>query len=211
MTQASAINLGPTVDAKTKVYDLVNGINARGTWLVSRFALPHLYQSAADGRAPRLLTMSPPLDKGLFELENGEIERSFMFSKSLYTMSKVAMSTAAYALAAETKARGVASNTLWPYTMIGTSAMRIVSPDAGAERGWRSPGIVADAAARILEEDASFTGQFLVDELYLRERHQFTTDQIAEYSLGGRDTPITELEEDLYITQQVRDAVRAYY
>lgn len=135
----------------------MNNINARGTWLVSRFALPYLYNSAQAQRHPHILTLSPPLNQGMFALENNEIQPSFKDTKALYAMSKFAMSIAAYALAAETKAHGVASNALWPYTLIGTSAMRIVNPEVGAERHWRSPEVVSDAAVRILAEPASFT------------------------------------------------------
>ncbi|WFD44673.1 hypothetical protein MPSI1_003343 [Malassezia psittaci] len=157
VNNASAISLGSTIDARPKVYDLVNGINARGTWLTSRFALPHLYKSAEASRNPHILTLSPPLNQGMFELENGEIVPSFKDTKALYAMSKCAMSVAAYSLAAEAKSRGVASNALWPYTMIGTSAMRIVNPESDAERRWRVPRIVADTAVGILEEPTSFT------------------------------------------------------
>ena len=93
----------------------------------------------------------------MFERESGEILSSFADTKALYAMSKCAMSVAAYALAAECKAKGVASNALWPYTLIGTSAMRIVNPGEGAEKHWRSPEIVSDAAVRILAEPATFT------------------------------------------------------
>lgn len=217
LTQASAINLGPTDEAKPKVYDLVNGINARGTWLTSRFALPHLFASAQAQRNPHILTLSPPLNQGMFEPENGEIMPSFKETKALYAMSKCAMSVAAYALAAECQSRGVASNALWPYTLIGTSAMRIVNPNAGAERHWRAPDIVSAAAVRILAEPASFTyvvysrsGRFLIDELYLRERHQFTTEQMNQFAVVP-GTPFSELSEDLYISDPVRKAVRAYY
>ena len=194
-----------------KVYDLVNNINARGTWLVSRFAFPYLIESARSSRNPHIVTLSPPLNQSLFDPKQTPM-KVFADTRALYAMSKFAMSTAAYAFAAEGAEYGIASNTLWPYTMIGTSAMRIVNPNEGAERSWRSPRIVADAAVRILEEDARvFTGRFLIDELYLRQSHQFSNDLISAYSLGGKDTPFKELAEDLYITPEVRKAVQSYY
>ncbi|WFD05672.1 hypothetical protein MVES1_001004 [Malassezia vespertilionis] len=212
VNNASAINLGTTVDAKPKNYDLVNNINARGTWLVSRYALEHLYQSASAGRNPHIVTLSPPLNQGLFARRDDKMDASFAQTRALYAMSKCAMSVAAYALAGEALPRGVASNTIWPYTLIGTSAMRVVNPGEGAERGWRSPAIVSDAAVRLVQEDAKeWTGRFLIDELYLRERHGFTTEQMAAYSIAGPDTPFSDLSEDLFITQEVREAVRAYY
>ncbi|PKI84687.1 hypothetical protein MVES_000940 [Malassezia vespertilionis] len=189
-----------------------NNINARGTWLVSRYALEHLYQSASAGRNPHIVTLSPPLNQGLFARRDDKMDASFAQTRALYAMSKCAMSVAAYALAGEALPRGVASNTIWPYTLIGTSAMRVVNPGEGAERGWRSPAIVSDAAVRLVQEDAKeWTGRFLIDELYLRERHGFTTEQMAAYSIAGPDTPFSDLSEDLFITQEVREAVRAYY
>jgi len=201
----------PTTEAAPKVYDLVNNINARGTWLVSRFAFPHLIESARSSRNPHIITLSPPLNQGLFDPKQTPT-KVFAETRALYSMSKIAMSTAAYAFAAEGAEHGIASNTLWPYTMIGTSAMRIVNPGEGAERTWRSPRIVADAAVRMLEEDARvFTGRFIIDELYLRQSHQFSNDLIAAYSLGGRDTPFKDLAEDLYIPSEIRKAVQSYY
>ena len=100
-------------------------------------------------------------------------------------------------------------NSLWPYTLIATSAMKIVSKDADVqERRWRSPTIVAEAAARVVEENAqSFTGQFLVDELYLREKG-FTNDQLRKFNVDEQ-TSVQDLAEDLYISQELRDAIRA--
>ncbi|WFD30404.1 hypothetical protein MSPP1_001423 [Malassezia sp. CBS 17886] len=201
------------VDAKVKTYDLVNGINARGTWLVSRFALPHLYKSAAAARNPHILMLSPPMDKGMFtERPGGALPQSFAETHALYAMSKFGMSVAAFALAAECAPAGIASNTIWPFTLIGTSAMRIVNSEAGAEQHWRKPSVVSDAAVRLLAEDAKvWTGRFLIDELYLRERHGFDNKMMAAYSLGGPDTPFDELREDLFISDEVRQAVGKYY
>lgn len=133
-----------------------NTINARGTWLVSRTALPHLRASGQEQRNPHILTLSPPLDQGMFSRDPtvGAFPDQFAYTRALYAMSKFAMSVASFSLAAENMRYGIASNTLWPYTMIGTSAMRIVNPEAGAERTWRSPEILADAAVRIMGEDA---------------------------------------------------------
>lgn len=125
-------------------------------------------------------------------------------------MSKIGMSLLTLALAAETKGK-VGVNSLWPYTMIGTSAMRIVNPKPGAERGWRSPEMVAEAAGRILEQDASqFTGNFLIDELFLRDQG-FTTAQLTKYSLGGPEIPFDKLSRDLYISGELEALVKAIW
>lgn len=211
INNASAINMSSTLQAKPKSYDLMNSINVKGTWLVSKFALPHLLKSAEQGRNPHILTLSPPLHLNLFQpfTQNRKDDSGDQFKQvgAAYSVSKLGMSIATYALAAETFGK-VACNTLWPYTLIGTSAMKIVSPNAEIEeRRWRSPSIVAEAAIRILEQDAkTFSGQMLVDELYLRE-HGFNNEQLKEFSLGGRDIKFDELAEDLFISKTLRDEI----
>lgn len=188
-----------------------NNINARGTWLVSRYALPHLLKSADASRNPHILTLSPPLDSGMFSTSPslGAFPAQFAQTASAYTVAKVGMSLATFALAAETHGR-VGCNGLWPYTMIGTSAMKIVSRDpTNEERTWRSPLFVAEAARRMLEEDGrSFTARWILDEVYLRRQHGFTDEQVRAFSMGGPDTPLEALAEDLYITQEMRNEVQ---
>lgn len=89
----------------------------------------------------------------------------------------------------------VGVNSLWPYTLIGTSAMKVVSPDAEVEeKRWRSPEIVAEAAIRMLQENGkTFNGQWIVDEIYLRRQHGFRDADIAKFSLGGAQTPFKDL------------------
>jgi citronellol/citronellal dehydrogenase len=201
----------PTVQATPKSYDLMNNINARGTWLVSRYALPHLLQSSQKSRNPHILTLSPPLSYSMFSTEpsKGGFPSQFSQTASAYTIAKIGMSLGTFALAAETQGQ-IGCNGLWPFTLIGTSAMKIVSKDAEKEeKTWRSPEFVAEAAVRMLQEDGrSFTAQWILDEVYLRRNHGFSHDQIAEYSLGGKDTPMDTLQEDLYITQEMRDDIQ---
>ena len=159
INNASAINLTPTIDSTVKAYDLMNNINSRGTWLVSRFALPHLLKSASASRNPHVLTYSPPLNYSMLSTGKGSAwPQDFKATASAYTVAKFGMSLTTLALAAETQGK-VAVNALWPYTYIGTSAMKIVSKDAETEeKRWRSPEIMSEASIRMLEEDAhSFT------------------------------------------------------
>lgn len=213
INNASAINIAPTHEAKPKSFDLMESVNAKGTWLVSRFALPHLLQSAQKGRNPHILTLSPPLHYNLFQPfsdpRKNDSGNQFKQVGSAYSISKLGMSIATYALAAETFGK-VGCNTLWPFTLIGTSAMKIVSPNAkDEERRWRSPSIVAEAAIRMLEQDAkTFTGQMLVDELYLRQ-HGFTNEKFKEFSLGGPSIKFDELAEDLFISNELREEIIA--
>ncbi|PWN53225.1 NAD(P)-binding protein [Violaceomyces palustris] len=210
INNASAINVKPTVEASVKSYDLMNNINSRGTWLVSRFALPHLLKSASESRNPHILTLSPTLTYSMLSASSsrGGFPSQFSQTASAYTIAKFGMSLNTLALAAETMGK-VGVNSLWPYTLIGTSAMKIVSPNSDVEeKRWRSPKIVSEAAVRVLEEyGATFSAQFLVDEIYLRRKHGFTDEQIAEFSLGGKETPLESLAEDLYISQELREDV----
>lgn len=215
VNNASAINMTPTHQASVKSYDLMNGINSRGSWLVSRFALPHLLTSADKGNNPHVLTLSPPLNFNTLSTRPGPsspdasiFPHQIAQTASAYTIAKFGMSLLTLGLSAETLGK-IGVNSLWPYTLIATSAMKIVSKDADVqERRWRSPTIVAEAAARVVEENAqSFTGQFLVDELYLREKG-FTNDQLHKFNVDEQ-TPVQDLAEDLYISQELRDAIRA--
>ncbi|KAE8222756.1 hypothetical protein CF326_g8315 [Tilletia indica] len=229
INNASAISMKPTLNASVKSYDLMNSINARGSWLVSRFALPHLLDSASKSRNPHILTLSPPLSYGMLDspsllgggshgltkkVSPGDVWPSqYAQTASAYTIAKFGMSLNTLALAAELRGK-VGVNALWPYTLIGTSAMKIVAAGSGtveeAEKKWRSPEIVAEAGVRILEEDGTkFTSQWVIDEIYLRRQHGFSDADIAKFSMGGPDTPLEALEEDLYISQQLRDDLRA--
>ncbi len=135
----------------------MNNINSRGTWLVSRFALPHLLKSAAAARNPHILTYSPPLTHSMLAADatKGCWPQDFSATASAYTLAKFGMSLVTLALAAETRGK-IGVNALWPYTLIGTSAMKIVSKDPqNEERKWRSPEIMSEASIRVFQEDAS--------------------------------------------------------
>lgn len=218
VNNASAINLTPTLHATPKSYDLMHGINARGSYLVSRYALPHLLNSAQESfrawtpNRAHILTLSPPLSdfRTLNTGKGGAWPKQFAATGAAYTIAKVGMSLLTLSLAAETKGK-VGVNSLWPYTLVGTSAMRIVNSKQGAERGWRSPEIVAEAAAKILQQDAAtYTGQFAIDELILRE-HGFTHSDLAKFSLGGEDTAFESLSRDLYISSELEALMKAIW
>ncbi|CDS01811.1 uncharacterized protein SPSC_06482 [Sporisorium scitamineum] len=217
INNASAINMTPTHSASVKSYDLMNSINSRGTWLVSRFALPHLFESADKNRNPHIVTLSPPLTFNTLSIAPSSPTSSGLppifphqiaTTASAYTIAKFGMSLLTLGLSAETFGK-VGVNSLWPFTLIATSAMKIVSKDAAIqERKWRNPGIVAEATARLVEEKGeSFTGKFLVDELYLREKG-FSLDEIKKFNVD-ESTSLNDLAEDLYISQELRDAIQA--
>ncbi|HEX3353407.1 MAG TPA: NAD(P)-dependent oxidoreductase [Terriglobales bacterium] len=149
VNNASAISLTGTLETSMKRYDLMMGVNVRGTFLCSQACLPHLKKSAN----PHILTLSPP-----------PALRAGWFAPHLaYTMSKYGMSLCVLGMAEEFREAGIAVNALWPRTIIATAALQVI-PGAEAQRG-RSPEIVADAVWHILTRDSrSTTGNFFIDE-----------------------------------------------
>jgi citronellol/citronellal dehydrogenase len=159
VNNASAISLTGTLQTDMKRYDLMNGINARGTYLSGRVCLPHLIASAKAGRNPHILTLSPPLDM-----------RTKWFAPHVaYSMAKYGMSLCTLAWAEEFRKDGVAANSLWPRTGIATAAIKLIGGDALMKKS-RSAGIMADAAHVILTQPSrQFTGNFCIDDLVLHD------------------------------------------
>jgi citronellol/citronellal dehydrogenase len=154
VNNASAISLTGTLETPMKRFDLMMGINVRGTYLCSRACLPHLKRAAN----PHILTLSPPLN----------LNPRWFGPHVAYTIAKYGMSMCVLGMAEEFKQDGIAVNALWPRTTIATAALQII-PGAQPESG-RKPEIMADAAHRVLTTDSrSLTGRFLIDEDVLRE------------------------------------------
>jgi citronellol/citronellal dehydrogenase len=153
VNNASAIGLTGTLATPIKRYDLMQAINARGTYLCSQACLPHLLK----GSNPHILTLSPPLN----------LNPRWFAAHAAYTISKYGMSMCTLGMAAEFKDRGVAVNSLWPRTTIATAAVEVFFPEALASS--RKPEIMADAAYLILTRDSrSATGNFYIDDEVLR-------------------------------------------
>ena len=156
INNASAINLTKTDQTAAKRFDLMFDVNVRGTFLTSQAALPHLRQSAKDGRNPHILNLSPPLSMKPIWFKN----------HVAYTMAKYGMSMCVLGMAEEFKRDGIGVNALWPRTVIDTAALQMI-PGIDALAG-RKPEILADAAHIILNRDAKeCTGNFFVDDLLL--------------------------------------------
>jgi citronellol/citronellal dehydrogenase len=156
INNASAINLTKTDQTPAKRFDLMFDVNVRGTFLTSQAALPHLRQSAKDGKNPHILNLSPPLSMKPIWFKN----------HVAYTMAKYGMSMCVLGMAEEFKRDGIAVNALWPRTVIDTAALQMI-PGIDALAG-RTPQILADAAHIILNRDAKeCTGNFFVDDLLL--------------------------------------------
>lgn len=151
INNASAINLTPTLQTPAKRFDLMFSVNVRATFLTSQAAIPALKESAAAGRNPQILMMSPPLSM-----------KSKWFKNHLaYTMAKYGMSMCVLGLADELKRDGINVNALWPRTAIDTAALAMIPGiDTAA---CRTPEILADAAHVILT-GIERTGEFLVDD-----------------------------------------------
>lgn len=155
VNNASAISLTGTMQTDMKRYDLMNQINARGTYLCGQKAIPHLRKA----ENPHILTLSPPLDM-----------RSKWFAPHVaYSIAKYGMSLCTLAWAEEFAKDGIAANALWPRTGIATAAIEMLGGDELAKRS-RAPEIMADAAHVILCKDSrSFTGQFCIDDVVLHD------------------------------------------
>jgi citronellol/citronellal dehydrogenase len=154
VNNASAINLSPAASIEMKRFDLMHQVNARGTFLVSKLAIPHLAKAAN----PHILMMSPPLD----------MREKWFAPHTAYTMAKFGMSMVALGLAGELRPRGIAVNALWPRTVIATAAVQNLLGGDAVMRASRKPEILADAAWRIFNKPAKdFTGNFLIDDSFL--------------------------------------------
>ncbi|ABC83526.1 SDR family oxidoreductase [Anaeromyxobacter dehalogenans] len=178
VNNASAIFLAGTVDTPMKRWDLMHGVNARGTFAVSQACIPHLARAAN----PHVLNLSPPLS----------MEPRWFANHLAYTMAKYGMSMCVLGMAEELRDQGIAVNALWPRTVIATAALNLLGGDETARHG-RTPEIVADAAMEILRRPArACTGNFFIDDEVLREAG--ITD-LSRYAVE----PGAELMPDLFL------------
>jgi citronellol/citronellal dehydrogenase len=156
LNNASAIDLSRTPDIRTKSYDLMQDINCRGTFLLSKTCIPHL----REAENPHILTLSPPLN----------LNPRWAGANLAYTIAKYGMSTVTLGLAEELKEDGIAANSLWPRTIIATAAVQNLLGGDEAMRRSRSPEIMADAAGAILARPSrEATGNFYIDDEVLAE------------------------------------------
>ena len=183
VNNASAISLTDSQATDMKRFDLMHQINARGTFMVSKFAVPFLEKS--DN--PHVLMLSPPLD----------LKEQGFAPNTAYAMAKYGMSLVVLGLAGELRPKRIAVNALWPRTTIATSAIKKFRGDA-VMRASRTPDILADAAHAIFLKDAkTFTGNFLIDDTFL-------------FANGTRDfdryrvDPGVDLEPDFFVCQTTR-------
>jgi len=158
INNASAINLTPTEATPMKRFDLMFGVNVRGTYLCTQACLPYLKQSGESRRNPHVLTLSPPLN----------MEARWFAPHAAYTMAKYGMSMCVLGHAEEFRSYGIAVNALWPRTVIQTAALQMI-PGVRPEH-CRTPEIMADAAYAVLTADATVTtGNFFIDDDVLKK------------------------------------------
>jgi len=158
VNNASAISLTPTHATPMKRFDLMFGVNVRGTYLCTQACLPHLIAAAQKGRNPHVLNMSPPLS----------MKPHWFKNHVAYTMAKYGMSECTLGHAAEFKAYGIGVNSLWPRTAIATAALQMI-PGVDIAK-CRKPEILSDAAWLVLTSDAkAVTGNFFIDDTLLAQ------------------------------------------
>jgi len=174
INNASAVSPTPTTSTPMKRYDLMNGVNARGTFMLSQKCHPHLKKSTN----PHIVNIAPPLDMSPRWFKN----------HTAYTMAKYGMSMCTLGMAEEFRKDGIAVNSLWPMTSIDTAAVRNVLGGDSMAKMSRTPAIMADAAYLLLNQDAKdYTGQFIIDEFILASAGE--TD-FKQYNQLGYDGPL---------------------
>jgi citronellol/citronellal dehydrogenase len=177
INNASAISLSGTLETPIKRFDLMLGINTRGTFLCSQACLPQLKKSAN----PHILTLSPPIN----------LNPRWLGPHVAYTIAKYGMSLCVIGMAEEFRRDGVAVNALWPRTIIATAALQVI-PGAEPERG-RSPDIIADSAHWILTQPSrTTTGHFFSDEEVLA---RMGITDLARYAID----PEKKLKADIFL------------
>jgi citronellol/citronellal dehydrogenase len=154
VNNASAVSRTPAADTDMKRYDLMQAINTRGTFMVSKYAIPYLKKA----QNPHILMNSPPLD----------MREKWFAGSTGYSIAKYGMSLIVLGLAGELRDKGIAVNALWPRTTIATAAIKNLLGGERVMRMSRKPEIMADAAYAIFHKPARiFTGHFLIDDTFL--------------------------------------------
>lgn len=182
VNNASAIHLSGTLETPLKRFDLMHGINTRGTFACSQAAIPYLEKA----ENPHILNLSPPLN----------MEAKWFAPHVAYTMAKFGMSLCVLGMAEELKPKKIAVNALWPKTVIATAAVQNLLGGDSVIKGSRKPDIMADAAHWILTQKSSeLTGNFFIDEDVLRRAG--VTDLRGYATTPGM--PDSELIPDFFV------------
>jgi citronellol/citronellal dehydrogenase len=181
VNNASAISLTPVAATDMKRFDLMVGINARGTFMVSKYALPYLAKAAN----PHILMLSPPLD----------MQAKWFAPHTAYSIAKFGMSLVVLGLAGEQRGK-IAVNALWPRTTIATAAIKNLLGGDAIMRMSRKPAILAEAAYRIFHKPKTFSGNFLIDDTFLAGEGVTDFDQY-------RVDPSQPLQLDFFVPDNI--------
>jgi citronellol/citronellal dehydrogenase len=184
VNNASAIQLSPVAQTDMKRFDLMQQINTRGTFVVSKWAIPHLEKAAN----PHILMISPPLD----------MNEKWFAPHTAYTIAKFGMSLVVLGLAGELRPKGIAVNALWPRTVIATAAVHNLLGGDAMMRQCRKPEIMADAAYAVFSRPSrELTGRFLIDDTFLAENG---VDNFDQY----RVDPTQQLAADFFVPDNIK-------
>jgi citronellol/citronellal dehydrogenase len=183
VNNASAIQLTDTSHTDMKRFDLMHQINTRGTFVVSKWAIPYLEKAPN----PHILMLSPPLD----------MQEKWFARHTAYTMAKFGMSLVVLGLAGELRAKGIAVNALWPRTVIATAAVKNLLGGDTMMRQSRTPEILADAAYAVFSKPSrELSGRFLIDDTFLAETGVTDFDQY-------RVDPTQKLAPDFFVPESI--------
>ena len=178
VNNASAIDVSPSATIAMKRYDLMQDVNTRGTFLLSRTCVPYLREAPN----PHVLTLSPPLS----------LDAKWFGPHLAYTLAKFGMSMCTIGMAAEHAEAGIAFNSLWPRTIIATAAVQNLLGGDEAMAKSRRPEIMGDAAHAIFSKPArECTGNFFIDEDLLEG------EDLGRYRYG--DAREEDLAVDLFV------------
>lgn len=180
VNNASVLDLSDTLSLTPKRYDLMQDVNVRGTFMLSRASLPFLLEA----ETPHILSFSPPLD----------LSPRWLGAHPGYMMAKYGMTLCTLGLAAEFAGRNVAANCLWPRTTIATDAVANVHGGKEALARSRRPEIMADAAHHVLTRSGcEMTGRTLIDEGVLREAG------VEDLSGYAAVPGVTDFDSDIFL------------
>jgi citronellol/citronellal dehydrogenase len=182
VNNASAISITRTLQTEMKRYDLMQQINTRGAYMVTKLSLPHLEKSAN----PHVLMLSPPLD----------MKEHWFAPHVAYSIAKYGMSLCVLGFAGEFRPRGIAVNALWPRTTIATAAIKNLLGGDAIMRASRTPEILADAAYLIFQKPSrEFSGNFLIDDTFL------VSEGITDLNRYRVD-PSVALQPDFFVPEE---------
>ncbi len=184
VNNASAISLTNTQMTDMKRYDLMHQINTRGTFMVSKYAIPHLEKAVN----PHILMLSPPLDM-----------KTRWFAPHLaYTMAKYCMSLCVLGLAGELAPKGIAVNALWPRTTVATAAVKNLLGGDKMVQASRTPEMLADAAYMVFNKPSrSFSGNFLIDDNFM------AGEGVTDFT-PYRVDPSVPLMPDFFVPEEIK-------